>query len=55
MAFVEKAIAHNLLIIPGSVFSERNTHFRISYAAPDATIAKGLEVLGKIVAEGPAA
>jgi hypothetical protein len=27
--FVEKAIANNCLIIPGSVFSERTTRFRI--------------------------
>ena len=31
--FVTEAIEHNLLIIPGSVFSRRDTHFRISYAA----------------------
>ena len=36
--FVRRAIEHKLLVIPGSVFSERDTHFRISYAAADATI-----------------
>jgi aspartate aminotransferase/aminotransferase len=46
--FVERAIANNLLIIPGNVFSARDTHFRISYAASDATIDRGLEVLRKI-------
>ncbi|RJP73748.1 MAG: pyridoxal phosphate-dependent aminotransferase [Candidatus Abyssobacteria bacterium SURF_17] len=46
--FVEKAIANNLLIIPGNVFSERNTHFRISFAAPDETILRGIEVLQKL-------
>ena len=44
-AFVERAIAKELLIIPGKIFSRRDTHFRISYAAPDATIERGLEVL----------
>ena len=34
-----------LLIIPGNIFSSRDTHFRISYAASDATIERGLEVL----------
>ncbi|MHC4610012.1 MAG: pyridoxal phosphate-dependent aminotransferase, partial [Planctomycetota bacterium] len=34
-AFVEKAIANNVLVIPGNVFSERDTHFRISYAVTD--------------------
>ncbi|MCA9134529.1 MAG: aminotransferase class I/II-fold pyridoxal phosphate-dependent enzyme, partial [Planctomycetales bacterium] len=33
--FVKKAIEHELLVIPGNIFSTRNTHFRISYAAPD--------------------
>jgi aspartate/methionine/tyrosine aminotransferase len=47
-AFVAKAIEHNLLIIPGKIFSQRNSHFRISYAAPDATIDRGLEVLRKL-------
>jgi aspartate aminotransferase/aminotransferase len=46
--FVEHAIANNLLIIPGNVFSARDTHFRISYAASDATIDRGIEVLRKI-------
>lgn len=44
-AFVEEAIRRNVLIIPGEVFSERDTHFRISYAAPDNTIRRGCEVL----------
>jgi len=48
-AFVEKAIANNLLIIPGSVFSERDTHFRISYAADDDVVKRGMEILNKLV------
>ncbi len=47
--FVTKAISeHQLLIIPGSVFSRRDTHFRISYAAPDETIEQGIDVLRKM-------
>ncbi len=46
--FAAEAIKDKLLIIPGSVFSERNTHFRISYAAEDETIRRGLEVLEKL-------
>jgi aspartate aminotransferase/aminotransferase len=46
--FVEKAIENNLLIIPGNVFSERDTHFRISYATTDEKIAKGIEILNKL-------
>jgi len=43
--FVEKAASRNVLIIPGNVFSSRDTHFRISYACDDATLAKGLDIL----------
>ncbi len=44
-AFVEKAIANNVLIIPGNVFSGRDTHFRISYAASDEKLRQGLDIL----------
>ncbi|WP_406695069.1 aminotransferase class I/II-fold pyridoxal phosphate-dependent enzyme [Singulisphaera sp. Ch08] len=43
--FVAEAIRRNLLIIPGNVFSKRDTHFRISYAVDDSTLARGLEIL----------
>ena len=44
-AFVEQAIARNLLIIPGNVFSERDTHFRLSYAAKQSALERGCEIL----------
>ncbi len=47
-AFVEAAIRHNLLVIPGNIFSQRDTHFRISYAAADETIDRGIEVLRQL-------
>lgn len=43
--FVERCVAKNLLVIPGSVFSEKDTHFRLSYATTDATLDRGLDVL----------
>jgi len=43
--FVEKAIKNNVLIIPGNVFSERDTHFRISYATSDEKISQGVQIL----------
>jgi aspartate aminotransferase len=46
--FVEKAIANNLLIIPGNVFSERDSHFRISYATTEDKIKQGIEILNSI-------
>ena len=48
-AFVEKAIANNLLIIPGNVFSEKDTHFRISYATTDDKIRQGVEILRSLM------
>jgi aspartate aminotransferase/aminotransferase len=52
--FVAQAIRRNLLIIPGNVFSRRDTHLRISYAVDDVTLQRGLEVLRKL-ADNPAA
>ena len=46
--FVAEAIKNNVLIIPGNVFSERSTHFRISYAASDDTLKRGIDVLNKL-------
>jgi aminotransferase len=46
--FVEEAIRNNLLVIPGCTFSQRDTHFRISYAADDRTIERGIEILDRI-------
>ena len=46
--FVTKAIDNNLLIIPGNIFSRQDTHFRISYAADDSVIQRGIEVLRKM-------
>lgn len=46
--FVAEAIRNDLLIIPGNVFSQRDTHFRISYAAEDRTLERGVEVLKRI-------
>jgi aspartate aminotransferase/aminotransferase len=46
--FVAKAIENDLLIIPGNIFSRRDSHFRISYAASDETIDRGIEVLRRL-------
>ena len=40
--------SNNLLIIPGSTFSQRDTHFRISYAASDETIDRGIDILNRM-------
>jgi aspartate aminotransferase/aminotransferase len=49
-ALVERAIERNVLTIPGGVFSRRDTHLRISYAAPDDTLRRGLDVLADLMA-----
>ncbi len=46
--FVAKAIDNNVLIIPGNVFSERDTHFRISYATSDEKLQQGCEILNRL-------
>ncbi|MEM9367927.1 MAG: aminotransferase class I/II-fold pyridoxal phosphate-dependent enzyme [Planctomycetota bacterium] len=43
--FVTKAIESNVLVIPGSIFSQHDTHFRISFAASDETLERGADAL----------
>jgi len=47
-AFVKNAIDNGLLIIPGNIFSTKDTHFRISYAAPNNVIERGIEILRRL-------
>ena len=46
--FVAKAIKNNVLIIPGNVFSEKNTHFRISFATSNEKLRQGIEILRRL-------
>jgi len=46
--FVTRAIENQLLVIPGNIFSARDTHFRISYAATIETIERGLAILKQL-------
>jgi aspartate aminotransferase/aminotransferase len=48
--FVTDAVRNNLLVIPGGTFSRRDTHFRLSYAADDRSIDRGLEILNRLAA-----
>jgi aspartate aminotransferase/aminotransferase len=50
-AFVSRAIEAGVLIIPGGVFSQRDTHFRISYAASRETIQRGIAALNRLARE----
>src|SRR5439155_221605 len=44
-------IEHSVLLIPGKVFSRRDTHFRLSYAVSDKTLQAGLEILTRLMKE----
>ncbi|MEL6329814.1 MAG: pyridoxal phosphate-dependent aminotransferase [Planctomycetota bacterium] len=48
-AFVDRCVENKLLVIPGTAFSRRDTHIRVSLAAPDETIARGVEVLRRLL------
>ena len=50
--FVEKAIKMGVLIIPGNVFSEADTHFRISFAAGKDTLKRGMDILNRLAKNG---
>jgi aspartate/methionine/tyrosine aminotransferase len=44
-AFVERALEKKLFIIPGSVFSRRKSHVRISFASSEENLVKGIKIL----------
>lgn len=46
--FIAAAIENNLMVIPGNIFSDFDTHFRISYAVDEQVIERGIEALCKI-------
>jgi aspartate aminotransferase/aminotransferase len=46
--FVAETIRNQLLLIPGSVFSRHDTHFRLSYAADDRTLDRGIDILNRL-------
>ena len=50
--FQKECLKHNLLIVPGDVFSRRNTHFRLSFATSDKNLEKAVEILRNIVKSG---
>jgi len=51
-AFVQRAIEAGVLVIPGGVFSERDTHFRLSFAVERRTLERAIEVLDRLAREG---
>ncbi len=52
-SFVEHALRrYRLLLVPGGVFSQQDTHFRIAYAVDETTLSRGIELL-RSLAENP--
>ena len=50
-AFCERAIERGVLVIPGGGFSRRDSHFRISFAADDEQLERGIERLLALASE----
>jgi aspartate aminotransferase/aminotransferase len=46
--FIQDCLAHNLLLIPGEVFSEKNTHFRLSFVAPQSDLKQAIKILNNL-------
>lgn len=47
-SFMKKCIENEILVVPGSAFSTRNTHFRVSFATDDETLKRGIEMLVRL-------
>ena len=47
-AFCTGAVKESLVIIAGSTFSGRDTHFRVSFAASDQTLERGIAALKRL-------
>lgn len=47
-SFMQAALDRRLLVVPGKAFSARATHFRLSFAATDDVLDRGIEALVEI-------
>lgn len=45
---MKEAIDNKVFVIPGRIFSEKNTHFRLSVAADEGKLKRGIEILNGI-------
>jgi aspartate/methionine/tyrosine aminotransferase len=50
--FCERAVERRLLVVPGGVFSARDTHLRLSFAAPKPKLTEGLAILRELFTRG---
>lgn len=54
-AFAEHCIKNSVLVIPGSVFSQRKSHFRVCYTVTDERLAQGADKLCALAKQAPPA
>lgn len=47
--FIQNCINKNLIIVPGNVFSNQDTHFRISFATNRFNLEKAMKILNELV------
>lgn len=47
--FIDELIDKKVLVVPGNVFSHRNDYFRISFAAKDESLKRGVKILRELV------
>jgi len=47
--FAERTADRNVLVIPGGVFSARDTHFRLSFATDEKKLSRGLDILAELL------
>jgi aspartate/methionine/tyrosine aminotransferase len=47
--FVELALKHNLILLPGRAFSSRHGYVRLSYGAPIETVQAGIKIISNII------
>ena len=47
--FVERCVERRVLVIPGSVFSARDTHIRLSFATDRRSLERGLDILAELM------
>lgn len=51
LEFVERAAAHNLILVPGRAFSQFHGYVRLSYGASMHDLRRGLDVMDRLAAE----
>jgi aspartate aminotransferase/aminotransferase len=50
-AFMDACFERKLLVVPGSAFSRRNTHFRLSFAVTDEDLSRGIHALNEVATQ----